>query len=227
MIHSWNHCLDTLATTDDSIWNLARKIRHRKTSFTPLKYQGKLTTSDCDRAHVFGGTLHEIFQNSLKSPKEQDVLATITSLKFAPCSEIEPITVDEIKIARLKKKTAQGHNVISNRCIQSLPAPFPKFITNLFNSCLRNSHFPTSWKQAKIIPIPKPHTNLAGPLAYRPISLLPCISELFEKAVHWRLLQALSSEYILQHEQTDFRSHASTTHQILRLAEIIINSINI
>ena len=45
----------------------------------------------------------------------------------------------------------------------------------IFTRCIQDCYFPFIWKLADICPIPKGNSN------YRPISLLPCASKVFER----------------------------------------------
>lgn len=56
-------------------------------------------------------------------------------------------------------------------------------VQSLFDESLFSGRLPTCWKEANIRPIPK----LPSPNAYRPISLLPCLSITMEHAVLTRL----------------------------------------
>ena len=65
------------------------------------------------------------------------------------------------------------------------------------------------WKKAKIIPVDK-----SGPFStldnYRPISILPVISKIIEKAVHLQRLTYLNQNSLLSHFQFGFRPKLST-----------------
>ena len=58
-------------------------------------------------------------------------------------------------------------------------------ITFICNHSIKNSVFPSKWKEAKVVPL---HKN--GPLEevnnYRPISILPVMSKILEKHVRTR-----------------------------------------
>lgn len=51
----------------------------------------------------------------------------------------------------------------------------------LFNAILNISIFPKIWKISQTIMIPKPGKDLTLTPSYRPISLFPCLSKIFEK----------------------------------------------
>jgi hypothetical protein len=45
------------------------------------------------------------------------------------------------------------------------------------------SHFPTSWKEAKVVALPKPGKDPKFPQNLRPISFLPSTGKVFEKVI--------------------------------------------
>jgi hypothetical protein len=76
-----------------------------------------------------------------------------------------------------------GIDGIPNKCLRRLPRRPLVHLTHLFNHCLRLSHFPKSWKEAKIITLPKPDKGPKFLQNLRPISLLSTTGKLFEKVI--------------------------------------------
>ena len=75
-------------------------------------------------------------------------------------------------------------------------------------------------KTAKVIPLFKKDDN-QDYNNYRPISLLPNISKIFEKLTKDRLLKLLEKNKCLFSKQFGFRSKHSTTHALIDLTETI------
>jgi hypothetical protein len=69
--------------------------------------------------------------------------------------------------------------------------------------------------------IPKPGKQLEEATSYRPISLLPIMSKIFEKAMLKRLRPILKETKILPDHQFGFRQKHSTIEQVHRITEII------
>ena len=74
--------------------------------------------------------------------------------------------------------------------------------------------FPSDWKFARVVPIPKGGDH-QSPSNYRPISILPIISKLLEKHVHNLLYQHLSNNCLLSPNQWGFTEGKSTTTALL------------
>jgi hypothetical protein len=56
-------------------------------------------------------------------------------------------------------------------------------LTHLINHRIRLSHFPTSWKEAKVVALPKPGKDPKFSQNLRPVSLLSSTGEVFEKVI--------------------------------------------
>ena len=86
--------------------------------------------------------------------------------------------------------------------------------------------FPSIWKTSSIIPIHKMGKPLDSPASFRPISLISCVSKLFERIILSRLFFFLESYYILSPRQAGFRPGWSTLDQILYLSQSISDGFN-
>jgi len=90
---------------------------------------------------------------------------------------------------------------------------------------LTTETFPDRLKFSEIKPMYKKgdKTLIAN---YRPISLLPVFSKIFEKVIYKRLCYHLTSNNILVKEQFDFRCNNSTETAIYTLINNILSSLN-
>jgi hypothetical protein len=81
-----------------------------------------------------------------------------------------------------------------------LPITGIKYLTQLFNAVLLKGYFLAQWKVAQIILILKPGKPPNELTSYRPISLLPIVSTVFEKLLLKRLLPMVeNNRLILNH----------------------------
>ncbi|GBN27536.1 putative RNA-directed DNA polymerase from transposon BS [Araneus ventricosus] len=88
---------------------------------------------------------------------------------------------------------------------------------------MENCYFPQCWKTAVVVPIPKPDQDLNLLQNYRPISLLSSLSKVYESVLLKRLNQFLDNNNIIISEQFGFRKNLSTSHQLLRVTELIFD----
>jgi hypothetical protein len=129
-------------------------------------------------------------------------------------------------VRHLKPKSAPGLDGIQNIILEHLPQSAVKFIATIFNKSLALNYFPTQWKVAKLLMLPKPGKDLSSPLNYRPISLLNSLGKLFEKIILKRLNYQLREQNVIWDEQFGFKRGHSTTHALLRNVERITHGFN-
>ena len=61
-------------------------------------------------------------------------------------------------------------------------------LTTLFNMSIQHCCFPSAWKLANVVPIPKTLAIKSSPASCRPISLLLIVSKVPEKHIYFYLL---------------------------------------
>ena len=94
----------------------------------------------------------------------------------------------------------------------------------LFNWSFRIGYFPRLWKQANIVPIPKPDRDHSICKNYRPIALLSGVGKLLERIVARRLMWYLNDKNLLHQCQAGFQSWHNTSELLLRITESIYAS---
>lgn len=114
-------------------------------------------------------------------------------------------------------KKSPGCDLITPKMIIELPYCAICYITQLFNAITRVGYFPDRWKKSIIIMIPKPGKDPTSASSYRPISLLSCLSKLFEKCMLTRLNPYLRAHNIIPAHQFGFRENHGTIEQVNRI----------
>lgn len=130
------------------------------------------------------------------------------------CDEIEKI------IDGLKPKSSSGIDGISSKSLKSLKTVISSPLAYIINQCIQQNIFPDSLKIAKVIPIYKKddHKLFAN---YRPISLLPSLSKIFERVLYNQLFEHFSTNNLFFSSQYGFRSNHSTEFAAIELTERI------
>lgn len=157
---TWNSKLKLLNSQNKSLWQTTKAILNTPTIIPPLKISNGFACSDKDKANVFADYLENIFcpipqttpfANKIKTDVENYFKEPfLQSNFFTTPSEINKI------IRKLKVRKSPGPDQISNNMIKHLPRKGITFITKLCNAIFKLNYFPTEWKKAKIIMIPKP-----------------------------------------------------------------------
>ena len=138
-----------------------------------------------------------------------------------------PLGVHDIREAMVKIKTSKsfGSDKISSYFLK-LAIPFlERSLALIFNTSLETSHFPDSWKNARITPIFK-EGDKAEKSNYCLISILPVISRLFEKIVFNQLYQYLLENDLIYPGQSVFRKNHSTLTCLLKITDDWYNGLD-
>jgi hypothetical protein len=134
---------------------------------------------------------------------------------------------DVLKLIKtLKLRKACGIDGIPNECLRHLPRRPLVNLTHLFNHCIRLSQFSESWKEAKLITLPKPGKDPKFPQNLRPISLLSTTVKLFEKVILKIVQRHIDERDLLYASQFGFRARHSTTLQCMRLRDHVTLNVN-
>ena len=95
----------------------------------------------------------------------------------------------------------------------------------IFNDCLANGIFPSDWKKGNIVPVhkknDKQHIN-----NYRPISLLPLCSKIFERLIFNKMFGFFIENDLISQHQSGFKPGDSCINQLLSITHEICQSFN-
>ena len=67
-------------------------------------------------------------------------------------------------------------------------------VLDIFNNIWATGETPACWKEATVIPIPKPGKDAKNPSNYRPISLTSCLCKTMERMINKRLVWFLGKK---------------------------------
>ena len=109
---------------------------------------------------------------------------------------------------KLDCSKSTGPDGISARMLRETTLSITQPLTSLFNMLIQRRSFPSLWKFANVVPIPKNSTCKSSPSTYRP---LPVISKLFEKHIYSVLLDHFQHHCPISQHQWGFQAGKSTT----------------
>ena len=150
-------------------------------------------------------------------------------LKNSQPNSLSLYLTDEDEIIKIvsafKNKYSAGHDEIPVSIIKSSLIHIAAPISKIINSSLTNGIFPDKLKIAKVCPIYK-----SGELDlfanFKPISVLPSFSKIFEKIVFNRLISYVEKHKILSNSQYGFRKSHSTSKAITDLYDKITTAMD-
>jgi Reverse transcriptase (RNA-dependent DNA polymerase) len=127
-------------------------------------------------------------------------------------------------IKTLPNRCAPGPDRLSNCALKYCCKKIITYINHILNCCLRLEYFPSAWKEAAVILLPKPGKDPKSPQNYRPISLLSNLGKIYERLLLTRLKIALIGK--IRPEQYGFRPQHSTTLQLTNVIGEFISNAN-
>lgn len=220
--------LTATETTDYSLWKATKKIKQPQKSIPPIRLPtGNWARSDAEKAEAFAVHLTEVFQpfdSEVDAHEEEEIHQLLESPLQMCGSKVKFFKIKEIKDTiknHLNPKKTPGFDLINGKVLRELPEKAFREITIFFNAILRLNYIPNIWKVAQVILILKPGKDPLDVSSYRPISLLPMLSKVFEKLILKRLRPILLEANLLPKHQFGFREQHSTIEQVHRTVRTI------
>ena len=225
-----------------AFWKLFQQLsgaNNTKPTPTLKKPDGSKTSNNQEVAHLFAehlGRVHNIhegpiFDDNHKQMVDKTILDNnnlfTPNFTIAPNEIIsdhphhplsQPITPDKLRKTLSKtKNSAPGEDKIGYITLKNLPDCAITLLADLFNHLINVGHFPTPWKKALGVMIPKPNKDSQQPSNYRPISLLRCLGKLFEKSIATPLIKYLMEQQFTNKWQRAYLPHREANEHVYRL----------
>lgn len=168
----------------------------------------------------------EIVDNlPLSNLSHTDFLVDYNSLEEFHFHEVSQSQIRNV-VNMLKNKNSRDvydMNVyILKRILDVIISP----LTRLINKAINANIFPSVLKVAKVVPIPK-CDSADEPNKYRPISILPVFSKVFETILKNQMCMFFEQHNLFNQNQFGFRTGKSTTAAINHLIELVIQGFEI
>lgn len=182
---------------------------------------GKLSCDDFN--DYFLNIAQELVQGVPDSDADPlEYLKTINA--FAPFTFSE-VTFNEVReiIDGLKNKTSRDIYGLNVKIIKSVKNLILVPLTKLVNFCMREGTFPDCMKRALVVPLFK-KGNVEEAANYRPVSLLPILSKIFEKCMSQQIINFFERNSLFSENQFGFRRNKNTVMGILNLMADIMDA---
>ena len=106
------------------------------------------------------------------------------------CDNVDLFTIQQLQVEEVKSRlecikanTASGSDNITATVIKELAKEIAYNVTKIMNCSIATNSVPDQWKKANVKIIWKGKGSKDEPVNYRPISVLPILARVFEKAV--------------------------------------------
>lgn len=170
--------------------------------------------------------LNDHFVNSVPQSTKISNLSSVLDGKFHSDAKFEFENISPIDVHRIIKSFKSNSSGSDKITIEMLKLTLPHSldaITAIVNKSINTNTFPTEYKCALVTPIPKkPNPENYNDL--RPISILPTLSKIIEKAVLKQMFPFLESNCVLPKLQSGFRKHHSTTTALMNITDDVITA---
>ena len=133
---------------------------------------------------------------------------------------LEAVHPDQILkiISNLKSSQSCGIDNIDSKVIKLIKHQITPVLTHVVNLSIRNQHFPSLWKKAKVIPLLKKSETIY-PKNYRPVSLLPIFSKILERAVFSQVVEYFETNGLLHPSHHGFRQKHNTCTALIQMID--------
>ena len=133
--------------------------------------------------------------------------------------EFSQLSVDDVvRLVKDSPSKACSLDPVPTWLVKQLIQLLAPFLTTLFNRSLSQGYLPEAFRLAKVTPILKKSSLDPAVLNnYWPISNLPFISKVLERAVNERMLVHLQTNVLMPKHQSAYRSGHSTETALLKM----------
>jgi hypothetical protein len=153
--------------------------------------------------------------------KPAEITTPVNSFFLAPVSPQEIYSIT----SSLKSKHSAGVDGISSYFLKKIIKSILTPVVHLVNLMFETGTFPDEAKIATIIPLHK-KGNRSEMSNYRPISILPALSKIFEKAILKRMSLFESQHNLFHNFQFGFRKQRSTASALLSLSNEVLKNLD-
>jgi hypothetical protein len=215
---------DQLQSNLKQSWQTIKFILN-KTNSSPLADEFVIGSKTVNDSALIAQTFNEYFVNIGPTLANKIPDSSVSYMTFLKGNFKDSFTLFETDISEvitvtknLKSKTSYGYDNIPSDIVKLSITYTAPHLARIINKSFAEGTVPNQLKVAKVCPIYK-NGDATKVSNYRPISVLPSISKVFEKLVYNRLINYLTKFSILSNQQYGFRSNLSTSLAILEMVK--------
>lgn len=139
---------------------------------------------------------------------------------------VEPVSPEEItKIIKALKNSSAGWDSIHAKIVKITYNKYLTVLNHVLNLSLQQGIFPNELKLARVIPLFKADDCMLIN-NYRPVSILPLFSKIYERIMYNRLWSFIKKHNLLYKYQFGFREKHGTDVAMIVLIDKIMSAFN-
>ncbi|KAK3099494.1 hypothetical protein FSP39_005280 [Pinctada imbricata] len=222
-------------TRTSDIWKHLKEFTSRKneTSINFMTHNGISSEDPNEIANMYNDFITNI-SKTLIDENQRETLETSHIVNFVRSKNsmnikfsFNHISEEEVLdlLTKLNIKKSAGTDNIGPKILKIAAPIIFKPISHIINLSIATCTFPDKMKEAKITPIYK-KGDKSTPGNYRPISILPTLSKIFEKHLASQIRNYLNDFDLLVKEQSGFREHHSCMSALTKMTENWLSEID-
>ena len=201
-------------------WNLINELTSRypskSTNILEIQVDNRAISSPGEMAEAFNEHFTNIGQVLAQEVPTAEVNPEFYLSHTDKAFHLKTPSLDVVfnLLRNIDEKKATGLDMIPSKLLKMAARIVTPSLTAIFTKSIITGIYPTEWKMARVTPVLKKgeKSDLNN---YRPISVIPVVSKVFEKIVYDQLYQYLNDNQLLSSCQSGFRSLHSTLTALL------------
>ncbi|CAB4000880.1 Hypothetical predicted protein [Paramuricea clavata] len=202
-----------------AVWKIIRRVLHRnpqRINFDP----DKLNTHFASTAERIAGISYD------ENDSPESIINLIESLppNSPDACDIRLVHQNEVfqELRNLRTDSSSGSDQIPAKLVKMVAEDLAPPLANI-NSCIGLRSFPAAWKIARICSIPKTNVS-ASEDDFRPISVLPVLSKVYERLIFRQLAQHIDENSALYDSVSAYRKGQSTITVLQAIRDDILKA---
>jgi hypothetical protein len=201
------------------IWKIIKNSTGSSSAQDPYKAESYLNAPGFN--NFFISSVHDVIKEIPKSRQPPShYLATVYSNVMPNSFVFQHVSVEDIykAISALSNSNCLDLYNMNSSIVKNSSFYIAEVLCHVFNCCIDDGCFPDELKKTKVIPVHK-KGDRNDYSQYRPISIVPTLSKVFEKLISKQIVDFLDQNQLLYKDQFGFRTNHSTIDAVLRFVQ--------
>ena len=223
----YKQAIENNKNTND-IWKYLKELNPKGAHSIPntLEHDNISAENTSEIVEMFNDYFTKLAENLISESPEHtrtfDVLSEYTKSKLNSTEifKLEKIDANDVllMLGKLDTSSAAGIDSLGPKLLKLAAPILCKPISILINKSITSGKFPDELKLAKVTPIFK-KGDKSKPENYRPISILPTLSKIYERHIASQIHEFFLSKNLFYKEQSGFRKFHSCQTALTKLTD--------
>ena len=204
-------------------WRTAKCFMGWKTVGSPsqLEIGGQLVT----KASRIASIMNRFFVDKVNTIRDAlknvapDLSHCYNIMRRKRCSlQFRPVSIEVVRklLKNLKNSKCTSIDELDNFAVKLSADYIAQPLHHIVTLSLMQNTFPSSWKQSKLIPLHKKHSQL-NPKNYRPVAILSPLSKILEKVIYQQIYDYFNGNKLFHENLHGYRRNRSTQTALIQM----------